>query len=329
VHRVAIVSTLFPHLPHRHAHVFREVLLAGVAAVVLLAALRLYTPATVLAAILLPVLYVLYLYEVEVYEEEPVPVLAVTFVAGIVLGAGYSLVVDRLTSGLSFAGSDAGPLVTGVVLPVVMQILMVATPLLLLSRSHFDETLDGLTFGVATALGFTVAMVVTGEWHLLTTSLRGTGVPADSVLRIVRAGIIAEVVNATTTGLVTATLWQRRHGRARGRHASTWRALPASALLAVLVQVGLGLASFFIRDLLLLVVVWTVVAGLLLVWLRVVLHHALLDEGAEHQVGPASVCSECHHLVPAMLFCPVCGVARSASPKHMRGAPATQTEARA
>jgi RsiW-degrading membrane proteinase PrsW (M82 family) len=327
VHRAALVSTLFPHLPHRHAHVFREMLGGGLAVVILLAALRLYTPAAVVAAILLPVLYVLYLYEVEVYQHEPALVLVVTFVAGIALGVAYSLVVDRLAGSLALGGTDAGPLVTAVLLPVVMQVLMVLGPLLLLSHAHFDETLDGLTFGVATALGFTMAMVVAGEWHVLTTSLRGTGVPTDSMLRIVREGIVAAVVNATTTGLITATLWQRRHRRAAGRHASTWRALPASAVLAFAVQIGLGLASYFIRDLLLEVVVWVVVAALLLVWLRVVLHHALLDEGAEHHIGPASVCAECHHVVPLMRFCPVCGTARSASPKHMRTDAAARPEA--
>jgi RNA polymerase subunit RPABC4/transcription elongation factor Spt4 len=317
VHRAAVVSTLFPHLPHRHAHVFREVLVGGLGVVVLLAALRLYTPATLAAAILLPVLYVLYLYDVEVYEHEPVLVLAATLGAGIALGVAYSLFLNG-NSTATLSGTDRGPILSGVILPIVMQVLMVAGPLLLLSRLHFVEVLDGLTFGVAAALGFTMAMVVAGEWHVLTAALRGTGVPADSVLRMVRAGVIAAVVNATTTGLITATLWVLRHGRPRGRHRSIWRGLPASAVVALLAQIGLGLGSYFIRDLVLLVVVWTVAAALLLVWLRVVLHHALLDEGGEHHVGAMAVCSECHHVVPTMLFCPSCGTARSAEPKHLR-----------
>jgi len=326
VHRATVISTLFPHLPHRHAHVFREILGGGVAVVILLAALRLYTPATLVAALLLPVLYVLYLYEVEVYEHEPWTVIATTFVAGAALGTAYSLVLSHFSS-LSLGGTDKGALVSGVVLPVIVQVLMVAGPLLLIRRAHFDETLDGLTFGVASALGFTLALVVAGEWHVLTAALRGSGVPADSMLRIVRTAIVAAVVNATTTGLITATLWQRWHGRSRGRHRSASRGLPASALVAFLAQVGLGLASYFIGDLLLLVIVWAMAAMLLLVWLRVVLHHALLDEGAEHHIGPLGVCPECHHVVPTMLFCPSCGAARSAGPKHLRTAAAPIGEA--
>jgi len=328
VHRAAVVSTLFPHLPHRHAHVFREVLGGGVAVVILLAALRLYTPATIAAALLLPVLYLLYLYEVEVYEHEPVPVLAVTAVAGVVLGMAYSLVLQHVSQ-LALAGTGSGPLVSGVLLPVIAQLLMVAGPLLLLSRAHFDEVLDGLTFGVAAALGFTLATVVAGEWHVLTASLRGSGVPTDSMLRIVRGGILAAVVNATTTGLITATLWQRRHHRGRGRHRSAWRGLPASAGVAFVAQIGLGLASYFIQDLLLDVVVWAMAAALLLVWLRVVLHHALLDEGGALRVGAPAICVECHHVVPTMLFCPSCGAARSAAPKqlHVRAIPAPEAPA--
>src|SRR5581483_5394841 len=243
-----------------------------------LAALRLYTPATLAAALLLPVLYILYLYEVEVYQHEPWTVLLTTVVAGVALGTAYTLVSMHFSS-LSLSGTAQGPLVSGVVMPAIVQLLMVAGPLLLLSHVHFDETLDGLSFGVASALGFTLAMVVAGEWHLLTATLRGSGVPADSMLRIVRSAVIAAVVNATTTGLITATLWQRRHGRSRGRHRSVVRELPASVLVAVGVQIGLGLASYYIADLLLVVIVWAIVALLLLVWLRVVLHHALLDEG--------------------------------------------------
>lgn len=321
VHRATVISTLFPHLPHRHAHVFREVFGGGVAVVILLAALRLYTPATLAAALLLPVLYVLYLYEVEVYEHEPFTVVATTFVAGAALGTAYSLVLAHFSS-LSLSGTDKGPLVSGVVLPVIVQVLMVAGPLLLIRRAHFDETLDGLTFGVASALGFTLALVVAGEWHVLTAALRGSGVPADSMLRIVRMAIVAAVVDATTTGLITATLWQRWHRRSRNRHSSASRGLAASALVAFLAQIGLGLASYFIADLLLVVIVWAMAAMLLLVWLRVVLHHALLDEGAEHRIGPLGVCAECHHVVPAMLFCPSCGAVRSAGPKQLR-APAT------
>jgi hypothetical protein len=59
------------------------------------------------------------------------------------------------------------------------------------------------------------------------------------------------------------------------------------------------------------------VAALLLLYLRLVLHHALLEEGAEHEIGTLAPCPECNRLVPTMLFCPACGVARSAASKRL------------
>jgi RNA polymerase subunit RPABC4/transcription elongation factor Spt4 len=313
--RPAVVSTLFPHLPRRHAHTFQLVLAAGVLLIVLLAAVRLLAPATVAAAIVLPIVYLLYLYEVEVYEHEPALVLTVTVVAGIALGIGYTLVTGALITP-SLSGTQQGPLVSGVLLPVIAQLLMVATPLLLLSHAHFDETLDGLTFGVATGLGFTMATVIAGQWHVITAPLI-SGVSVDDVLRLIKLGVLAGILNASTTGLITAAVWQRAHRRPQ-RFISPWRGLEAALIIAFAAQIGLGVAGYFVPSLLALVVVYAVAAIALLIWLRVVIHHALLEEGAELEIGEPSACAECHRLVPTMPFCPACGAARSAAPKPSR-----------
>ncbi len=318
VTRIAVVSTLFPHLPHRHAHVFRESLLVGVLVVLLLGALRLYAPALLVAAVLLPVLYLIYLYEVEVYQGEPWTVIAATLVTGAALGFVYTFVVGRIISA-TLSGTHQGPFITGVLLPVIAQLLMLAGPLLLISRQHFSEVLDGLTFGVSSALGFTLAAVITGYWHVLTAPLQSANaIAAEDIAGVVRAAILAALVNASATGMITAALWQRRYRRAAGRHASPLRALPAIVAVAFGAQIALGLISYYVGSLLLLVVLWAIAAALLLVWLRVLLHHALLDESAEHLIGEASPCPECHRLVPTMNFCPACGVARSAGPKRGR-----------
>lgn len=328
VGHATVISTLFPHLSHHHAHAFRQVFVAGLAVTVILAALRLYAPATIVAALLLPVLYLLYLYEVEVYEHEPLLVIAATFVLGAALGAGFTLLVGHETSA-GLAGNRQGVVISGVLIPLVAQLLMVACPLLLLSRTHFDETLDGLTFGVATALGFTMASVIAGFWYVLTAPLQGSALSSEDILRLLRAGVIVALVNASTTGMISAAIWTLRHRRSRGRHLAPWRRLPATAAIAFGAQIVLGVVSYYVSSLLGLVILWAVAAVLLLIWLRVLLHHALLDEGAEHLIGEASACAECHRLVPTMLFCPACGVARSAAPKHSRpagavGAPAIE-----
>jgi rRNA maturation endonuclease Nob1 len=48
-------------------------------------------------------------------------------------------------------------------------------------------------------------------------------------------------------------------------------------------------------------------------YVRLVIHQALLAEGAGHEIGPDAACPECHRIVPTMLFCPSCGVARAAA----------------
>jgi rRNA maturation endonuclease Nob1 len=64
--------------------------------------------------------------------------------------------------------------------------------------------------------------------------------------------------------------------------------------------------------------VLAVTAAALLLYLRVVIHDALLVEGAEHEIGADSLCPECHRMVPTMQFCPSCGAARAAAPKQTR-----------
>jgi RsiW-degrading membrane proteinase PrsW (M82 family) len=307
-------------LPRRHAHLFREAFVAGVGLVVLLGALRLYTPALLAAALLLPVLYLLYLYEVEVYESQPWLVLLATLGVGAALGVGYSLGFGQVVHA-TFNGTNRGPLFSGVLLPVVAQALMLVGPLLLLSRPGLEEVLDGLSFGVSSALGFTVGSVIAGYWHVLTAPLLGTGsISSDEITGVLRAAILAALVNAATTGTITASLWLRRHGRSRQWHVHLLLGLPAAVVIALVAQVALGLISYYVPSLLLVTVLWAIAAAALLVWVRICLHNGLLEEGAERNIGEPSACSECHRLVPYMYFCPACGVARSAGPKGTRAA---------
>lgn len=312
VSRSSVITTLFPHLPHRQVHVFREVLVAGVGIVLLLAALRLVAPATLVSVLLLPVLYLLYLYESEVYEDEPIRVLVATVIAGGVLGFVYFVIANHLTTA-QLSGTAQGPIVTGVLLPLVAQVLMLAGPLVLLTRVKFDESLDGLTFAVASALGFTLVEVIASSWPFFTAPLVH-GIAADDVLRVLRSGVVASVVNAGTTGIIAAALWRRAPGHL-GRPG--W-VTPIGVAAGFVAQVVLGVAGYFMPDPLSLLVLWTAVGAVLLVVVRLVIHAALLEEAGEHAVGPLAPCGECHRLVPAMAFCPDCGAARLAAPKHAR-----------
>ena len=319
VAHLSIVTTLFPHLTHRRGGAFRWSLVGGSAAIVLLAALHLLAPATAVATFLLPALYLLYLYEVEVYESEPWLVIGVTMVAGAILGYVFTASLGAASAQLDLTG-DSGTafLLAGVVVPIAAQVLMLAGPLFLYQfRNRLREPLDGLTFGAASALGFTLASSLTALWPLIAGPLVGTGSAVDWALRLLQAGILISLINASTTGLITASLWLQRYDLRRSGGA--WYAnLLTTLVVALGAQMIVGSLSFVIPELVTQVAVTALATIALLLYLRLVIHRALLAEGALHEIGPDAPCSECHRVVPTMLFCPACGVNRSASPKHSR-----------
>ena len=320
---LSIVSTLFPHLPHRRGGAFRWALLAGAAIVVILAALHLFAPATIAAVFLLPVLYALYLYEVEVYESEPWLLIGTTMVAGAILGYAFTILTGGAVARLAISddvGSDL--LFAGLVIPIVAQALMLAGPVFLyFFRTGLREPLDGVTFGAASALGFTFATTLTSVWPLLAGPLVRSGSTVDWAFRLLSAGVLLMLINASTTSLVTAALWLRRYDLRRAGRG--WEAsLLATSIVAVGAQVMLGVLSVTVSDLVLQVGIRAVVAVALLMYVRLVIHRALLAEGAAHHIGPDAPCPECHRIVPTMAFCPACGVARAAArPTRMHGHP--------
>ena len=319
VAHLSVISTLFPHLTHRRGGAFRWSLVVGSALVVLLAAMRLFAPATAVATFLLPALYLLYLYEVEVYESEPWLVVGATMVAGAILGYAFTATFGAATAEVALTGdTSTGFLLAGLVIPIAAQTLMLAGPLFLYQfRGKLREPLDGLTFGAASALGFTLASSLTALWPLIGGPLIGVGSPIDWALRLLQAGILISVINASTTGLIAAALWLHRYDLRRAQGA--WYASILTTLLVALAsQVLVGTLSFLISDLVAQVVVTALAAIGLLLYLRLVIHRALLAEGALHEIGPDAPCPECHRVVPTMLFCPACGVNRSASSKHSR-----------
>jgi len=292
---------------------------------VILAALHLYAPATDAALYLLPVLYLLYLYEVEIYESEPWLLIGTTMITGAVLGFAFTSLTGGTVARLQISGDTGGNLLfAGVVLPIVAQALMLAGPFFLyFYRSGLREPLDGLTFGAASALGFTLTTTLTAIWPVIEGPLVGTGSPLDWALRLLSAGILMMLINATTTSVVTASLWLHRYDLRRAGRG--WEAtVLATIAVAVGAQLVLGVVSVIVPDLVLEVGIRAVAVVALLMYVRLVIHQALLAEGASHEIGPDAACPECHRIVPTMLFCPSCGVARAAAKQtrmHSAGMP--------
>lgn len=322
VARPSIISTLFPHLPHRRGRAFNWALIAGAAAVIVLALVHLFAPATVAATFMLPVLYLLYLYEVEVYEDEPWLLIAATMITGAVLGYVFTVNAGDAVSRLNLTGDRENAFVlAGVAIPIVGQLLMLAGPLFLyFVRPRYREPLDGLTFGASSALGFTLTSSLVAFWPLIVGPLVATGASLDWSLRLLRAGILVSLINASTTGLVTASVWLQRYDRRRSGLPWTTNIL-ATAIVAVAAQVVIGMLGFALPDLVASTAVLLIATLALLLYVRLVIHQALLVEGSEHEIGPDAPCPECHRVVPTMAFCPACGAARAAGTKQGRTRP--------
>jgi PrsW family intramembrane metalloprotease len=314
-----VISTLFPHLSHRHGGPFRWAFIAGMVFVILLAALRLFAPATAAASFLLPALYLLYLYEVEVYADEPWLLVGATMIAGAVLGYAFTELAGGAAASSSLTGDVGSSFVLrGVAIPLVAQALMLAGPAFLyFARGRYREPLDGLTFGAACALGFSLASQLTALWPLINGPLIATGNPVDWALRLLRLGVLVSLVNASTTAMITASVWLHRYDRRRSER--SWEvSVPATLLVGFGAQLALGALTFTLQDLIVQVLVWALATVAVMLYVRQVIHQALLSEGVAHEIGPDSQCPECHHIVPTMLFCPNCGAGRLAATRSSR-----------
>ena len=320
----SIVSTLFPHLPHRQRRPFQIAVGLTLLLLVVLSLARLTGPAIAVAALGIPLIYLLYLYQVEVYEDEPVLIVGATLVLGVVVGAVWAYVtgprITQILLGDSTFGVTAGNVALGgVVLPLAAQALMLLGALALYPRRRYDEALDGFTFGAAGALGFTLAGTIV---TLLPTLHQGfqSSVPVGSnLLDTLRQGLLAPLINASTTGLLAGALWLRRGPIRRLRFHAIAVSWGAVLIGVVVLRVYLGLVSVLLLDPLREAAAQVIALVLLIVWVRVAIHQMLLTEAVETPIGPDMPCSHCHFVVPRMAFCAHCGIATRATPKAGSG----------
>jgi hypothetical protein len=323
--RLAVVSSLFPRLAGRSRAPFRVAF--GLVAVVLvvMAVAGLQAPVIAVSAVAVPLLFLLYVFEIDSLVADFLLPTAIILVVGAVLGVAWGLisgpvVATSLQPGYAVPLDSAGVLLPALAVPVVGQLLMVVpVAIARLWRADRSEALDGFAAGAAGALGLTMAATLTEMTPLLRSGnlVTGSSVLATLTEAVIR-GISVPLVAAAATGYVGAALWQRRGSRsAAGRR---WLASPLVALaVALVVQAALGLAdAAVLSDVVLLIVHLAAAAAALLV-LRIGLHHLLLHEHREVRVGPPRVCPHCRRVVPAMPFCPMCGVAEGAAGVRQSG----------
>jgi rRNA maturation endonuclease Nob1 len=324
--RVSQVSTLFPHLSHRAKAPFRAGLGAIIALLVVFAIAGTAAPLMAVCALGVPLLFVLYLFEVDPYEGSFLIPTGICVLVGAALGAGWALVaspyVDRaLQPSVASSLTSSHSLIAAVIVPAVAQLLMcVPLAVVWIMQRRVMESLDGFAAGATGALGFTLASTITllAPW-LANGQLLHQPVTATLAQAVIR-GLSWPLISAMVTGLIGAA-WCVTLGQgptaARGR----WLTSPILALLlAVAVQIGLGFAAIAVLPQTALILTNLLAIAAVIIVLRVVLHHVLLHEAQGVVVGPPRVCPQCSHLVPVMPFCPNCGVADRSVARHGRSA---------
>jgi protease prsW family protein len=313
----SVFTTIFPHLGQYKIHEFRWAFLVGLAGVLILYIAGLITAAILVAAFLVPVLYLIYLYEAQVYRDAPATVLGFTLGGGIAAGIVVT-VVERLVynpfqdvgNPLRNAGVNIGGLLLlGLVFPILQEALKPLPAIFLPNRADFPETVDGLVFGIAAGLGFSLAETLIGFSSTLT-SLPVHVTPGNWIYDLTTIAVLQPLLQGSATGMIVATVWRYRRGPLTGREMG-------GVAMAVIAHVAFAAGTVVLQDVAvsqLFVLVWqAVVVGALLIYVRYMLHHALLQEAA-HMGYAETVCPNCHMHIVASGFCPNCGMALTAAP---------------
>jgi hypothetical protein len=290
----SVASTIFPRLSQHRSVEFRLALLAVAGSLLILGYLRLTGPIVAVAATAVPLLYALYLYEVWVEGRELLYPIGLTAGVGAVFGAIWALltghfIAHTLILNATPQGAPVGrTIVTAVLFPLVAQLLMVVGPLVLRATRPYGKVLDGFEFGATSALGFAFSSTLIYLLPELQSGPLATAAGMPFALRAILHGLIVPLIDAGTTGLVVASLWPRREG-AHVLSGQAWMAsLPASIVVAAVVQVGLGLADVLVLSSSSVILIYLGVGIALLLWVRLALHNMMLADAGGEERGPES-----------------------------------------
>lgn len=336
----ALISSIMPRgvgdRPQTYRIAFTIALVAALAAAIS-GALPI---AVLLAAFAVPIVYIVYIYDVNLWEDEPVPVTALAFLLTAVLGAGLLLAARGLGWFDQLGGiGDRAPdvvrfLLVAVLVPVVGEVIRQIGPVILASRPEFDDLMDGLTFGVISGVAFATADTLVRHWSLVTGGFIHELDPGLWASLIFLEGFIKPLIFGTATGIACAEF----SGLGKGYDGFTGnyaRGL-ADALLAQVAYAGgiflLGHVDHSTLRVMLQLIWALVILGVLIIRVRTILHTGLMEAALEASAregvgqtdgagaeGDLQFCGRCEMpLLTAAAFCTACGAAGRTTGRHRR-----------
>src|SRR5258708_18222031 len=141
-------------------------------------------------------------------------------VAGIVFTVFEGLVYNPFqytATPLANAGVNIGGLIIlGLLFPVVQEAVKPLPAFFLPKRADFPETVDGLVFGIAAGLGFSLAQALIGFSEVLT-GLPAHVEPGNWIYDLTTLAVLQPLLQGSATGMIVAAIWRWRRGRLAGR----------------------------------------------------------------------------------------------------------------
>ncbi|BBY58255.1 zinc ribbon domain-containing protein [Mycolicibacterium sarraceniae] len=323
----SIASSLFPHLPQRSRIPFRVGIALVLLGLVAFSVAKLPAALITVAALGLPLLFVLYLVESQVYRDLAGWLLVLTGVVSAALGAGWILLTGEMVARAYGVPMATGLAIhhlmrEGIAIPTGAMILMLVPIVLVrLMRSKPREVLDGFVVGAFAALIFAAAATLTRLAPQFAAGLLAYSRPIKGL--IVEAGICGLTIPLTAAaagGLFGMALWFRGQTTNSHEHPGRVRAaLLGLTVLVLILHVAVGAADVMGWPQLSMLGIHVVMTLLSLVLLRIGVQLALLHEVPDPIDEHAPMlCPHCEHVVPDMAFCPACGAATRASSRVSR-----------
>ncbi len=332
----AILSTVMPRGAGQRPSTYRLALVIGLTAALLSVIFGSLPSAILVAVVTVPLTYIVYLYDTNLWDDQPVKVTGIAFGAVFIAALAFTIVWTRIGGAADpFAGYPFGrTLLFVLAVPIIGEIIRQIGPVVLASRPQFDDLLDGLTFGVVAGVAYSAAETLVMYWPAVVGGASDSDGIATWVSVIFLHGFIKPVILGTASGIAGAEF----SGLGKGYDGFTRRYL-RGVLIAVgsVVVFNLGLSLLgVINDATIsitLSVFWgLVVAGALILMLRSALHTGLLEAALESAARDGGVgsgdglefCRQCEMpLLMGSQFCTACGASIGA--QHRRPVLAERT----
>jgi hypothetical protein len=331
----AVISSIMPRGSGQRPQTYRIALTIALAVALVAAIFGALPIAVLVAAFAVPIVYIVYLYDVNLWEDEPVRVTLLAFGLTALLATGFTIlwramigpvvVIQGPNTTLIYGPQVGTFLLIALLVPIVGEAIRQVGPILLASRPEFDDLMDGLTFGVISGVAYACFDTLVRHWDLLTGGI-ATQNPGLWVGLIFLEGFVKPLLMGTATGIACAEF----SGLGRGYDGFTPRYFGAVAVAIVAniaYQSGIYLFTFIGTPTtgVFLSIGWgMLIVALLILRIRNVLHTGLMEAALESSArsagagatGELQFCAHCEMpLQGGAAFCNACGTAVRATAK--------------